>query len=649
MLRDTGKSRKQIGENKTAKFLEVFKASESYRTQYEEQAIEWYKQLVGYKEETEDEKQRRENGEPVKSNLHIPRTYQIVDTIRARMVMALFHNKPYVDFIPIPSDQMRIPLQQAEEKADIASSLVNQQLEKNDISAKFYDFVTSLLVFPLGVMGVGWRYEEDVITKKVPQPELIQTPMGPQYTGNLIYQAIRSREKIWDDNEITNIDFFDFWPDPKGTDIDDCRFVWQREFITYEDLVQMLQYLDYLDEGEFYIDSLKELDDIKGSMELKRGREDRLSEVGYTDNMPDLFSNSKDESMKKNAEFELLHYWEDNRHAILINRDKLIYDGPSPYWRHRKKPFITATYDRLPNQLYGLSAVQIISDLQEEENTIHNQRSDNVNFIINKMWKIRRGADIDESELVSQPGGIVHVDNPDDIDPFDMPDVAASSFQQQNIISTVMENTLGTPPVIRGAASRGDQTATETIKQSTNAGMRFDIKIELFRSLGVKRLAYLMDMNNQQFIDDTRLVGLDMNGAMQWREIPPGQLIGEFDYRTAAANVDPAANKQVRREQLGQMMTFLMQAQIPFVDYHNLIKEWLQSFDIENAEKFLIPMDQWQQMAFMIQKQMEEEGEGGGDRPTQSQQEQNKSTGRARGRRPQSQRLTDERKSGAVR
>lgn len=622
--------------------IRLFEAFDSYRSQWDDRAVKWYKKLIGYKKELDEDDPR--------SDLHIPRTYQIVDTIRARMVMAFFKNHPYIDFVAQPSQQTRFSMQQSEDKAEIASALVDEQLRKNDIVAKFYDYITSLLVFPKGVLGVGWRYEEDYVKKKVPVPEIIQTQYGPQYTGNYVYQVKESRETVWDDNEIVNIDYFDFWPDPKGSTIDDCRGVFQREFVTYEELLQKLNFLDSLDEGNIYLESEQELEDIQGASSLEYGRDQRMAEVGISDNKMDVFSYSQEEDVNKNAEFELLHYWEDNRHAITVNRQKTVYDGPSPYWRHRKKPFVCASYDRLPNEFYGLSAVQVINDLQEEENTIHNQRTDNVNFILNKMWKARRGADIDESDLVSRPHGVVWLDNLDDVDTFDMPDVAASSFQTQNIISQVMENTLATPPVIRGAESSGDKTATETMKQSNNAGMRFDVKLNLFRDLNIKRLAYLMDMNNQQFIDSNRLVRLEMEDTIKWRNVNPGEFIGEFDYRPAGANTDPAANKQARREQLSQMMTFLMQAGVPFVNYHELIKEWLESFDIENPKKFIVPKEQWQQQQQIINQMNQNTGGESGDKPTQSQQNKNKQTGKSRGRRPQKTRTPQQRpSSGQVR
>jgi len=97
------------------------------------------------------------------------------------------------------------------------------------------------------------------------------------------------------------------------------------------------------------------------------------------------------------------------------------------------------------------------------------------------------------------------------------------------------------------------QTATEVVNQTANAALRFDAKIKLYEVLGLSRLVYLMDCNNQQFIDRERLVRLysDEN-VWEWVMVRPGELVGEYDYRPAGANVDPAANREVRRQQFSR-------------------------------------------------------------------------------------------------
>ena len=640
--------RNNINSQKTTTELKsLFNSFDSYRQQWEEEAIESYKLYYGYKEETDDNR----------ANIHIPRTYEIVDTLRSRIVNAFFQKKPYIEFVPLPDKQSRDSLEKAEVKSNIASGLVEEQLEKNDIASKYYDYITSLLIFPAAIMGVGWRYEEKLINKKVPVPEWANPDYGRPYkTGNFIYERRKSEEVIWDDNELTNVDFFDFWPDPKASDLEDCRGVFHREIITFKDLKNKLEYLDQLNEGVIYPVDFQEILE-ESPLDRTEGREKRMSEVGRSVDMGLKYYNSEDPELKENTKFEILHYWEDDRHAMLLNREEALYDGPSPYWRHHKIPFVVESYERLPNEFYGLSAVDIISDLQHEENAIHNQRSDNVNMILNKMWKVRRGTNIDESELISKPHNIIHVDNMEDVMPFEMEDVAASSFEQQNIVGSSAENALAATPIVRGAEGRRSKTATEAAQQSSNAGMRFQVKINLFNELGITRMVELMDLNNQQFIDTERIVKMGEEESIEWKTVKPGEIIGNFDYRPAGPNVDPAANKEIRREQLSQMMSFLMEAGIPFVDYHKLVKEWLESFDITNSQKFIMPEEQWQQQQQMQAQQNQQQQQNGNqgmqrhqnDRANQTDQQRAAQAGAREGRNVRQPGPTQQRAGGHIR
>src|SRR5690606_3707901 len=125
-------------------------------------------------------------------------------------------------------------------------------------------------------------------------------------------------------------------------------------------------------------------------------------------------------------------------------------------------------------------SVEIIQHLQAELNTQRNQRIDNASMILNRMWKVRRGADIDESELVSKPHGIIYVDQPDDVTEISFSDVPSSAYIEGNIIERDMENALSVPSVVRGVDPTRQETATEIVTKTSNAGVRFDVKIMLF-------------------------------------------------------------------------------------------------------------------------------------------------------------------------
>src|SRR5690606_11334916 len=338
----------------------------------------------------------------------------------------------------------------------------------------------------------------------------------------------------------------------------------------------------------------------KGAEWAHEGRFERLSEVGVS-----ISSDDGDwpEGVRRGELFELLHYWEDDRHAILVNRDQLLFDGMNPYWRHSKKPFVFQSWEPLPNVPYGLSAMDIIRHLNEELNTNRNQRIDNVSLVLNRMWLVRKNADIDESELVSRPHGIVRVDDiHNDIRELSMSDVTASTYNDEAIIRRDAENALGTPALVRGATDATRQTATEATIKNASAGIRFDTKIVLFDTLGLKRMAELMDLNNQQFVTTPRAVKVfSHDEVMSWKIVQPNEIIGEHEYRPGSSAVDPATNKEVRRAQLTQALEVILKTQIPFVDLYELVKAWLETFDIRSPERILIPREVFEQQQLLAQ------------------------------------------------
>jgi len=219
------------------------------------------------------------------------------------------------------------------------------------------------------------------------------------------------------------------------------------------------------------------------------------------------------------------------------------------------------------------------------------------------MWLVRKNADIDESELVSRPHGIVRVDDiHNDIRELSMSDVTASTYNDEAIIRRDAENALGTPALVRGATDATRQTATEATIKNASAGIRFDTKIVLFDTLGLKRMAELMDLNNQQFVTTPRAVKVfSHDEVMSWKLVQPNEIIGEHEYRPGSSAVDPATNKEVRRAQLTQALEVILKTQIPFVDLYELVKAWLETFDIRSPERILIPREVFEQQQLLAQ------------------------------------------------
>lgn len=465
--------------------LQEFNYADSFRKQYEEPALRYYKQYAGYRDALSAEFTGR-------SNLHIPRTYEEIDTLRSRIIKTIFATRPYVDFVPRPSGyvpdgiEAKQYIEMLEAKAKIAASKVDNQLD--GMLPAMYDFVTSLMIYPAAINAVGWKYETRIIKETVQQP--VYEPVYNPDAGINIDTVTGYEDKevlneviVYDDNEIKNVDFFDFWPDPRGTNLDNMRFCFHREWLTKDELKDYLTWMEKVKAGTVFWPD--DWDSIAGAgVNIEDGRISRQAVIG-------LQAETEQGYWEKPSDgylYEVLHRWSKTSHSLLINRHTVIFEGDNPYSKHGKLPFISAVFDPLPGEFYGLSACALLEHLQEELNTTRNQRIDNVSFILNRMWKVRNGADIDESELISKPAGIIHVDNPDDVTELDTKlTVGPDSYKEEEILKLDMENAVGVPGVVRGASDTNEQTATEVVTKSSSAGIRFDAKIMLFEAMSINR------------------------------------------------------------------------------------------------------------------------------------------------------------------
>lgn len=97
------------------------------------------------------------------------------------------------------------------------------------------------------------------------------------------------------------------------------------------------------------------------------------------------------------------------------------------------------------HQVMPKGLTQLGSQLQQEANEIANQRLDNVKFVLNKRWIVRRGSQVDvEGILRNVPGGVtMATDVEKDVKEVNWTDVTASSFQEQDRLNADFDDLEG--------------------------------------------------------------------------------------------------------------------------------------------------------------------------------------------------------------
>lgn len=112
---------------------------------------------------------------------------------------------------------------------------------------------------------------------------------------------------------------------------------------------------------------------------------------------------------------------------------------------HGERPYVMGCSILESHRAYPSSVAMLGKNLQEATNEVANQRMDNVKFVLNKKWFVKRGKDADIAGLVRNvPGGVVLLDDPvGDVREVTTQDVTASSYEEQGRIDNDFNDLVG--------------------------------------------------------------------------------------------------------------------------------------------------------------------------------------------------------------
>jgi hypothetical protein len=299
----------------------------------------------------------------------------------------------------------------------------------------------------------------------------------------------------------------------------------------------------------------------------------------------------------------------------------LLYHGGIPFM-HKKCPIVMSNFIRLPNEIFGLGAIEIISDLTEGMCKFVNMITDNWNLGINHRYAFDTNADIDHEALNSfnTPGGKVPVvgDPSKVIMPLPFFTPAAGDYQILEVYKMMIENASGVSDFYsKGMGSpTNNKTATGISSVMNESNFRFKMFI---RNLELEILQPILTMCAsmvQQYVTDPmefQITG-EYPSIKKWITLQPEELIGTLDFDLVAANY--ASNRVVRQRNL--LALFNLASQSPFLNQYEALKELFKAFEVRNTGKLLFtpPQVQMSQMAqqkhevemMMMQAMMDTEG-----------------------------------------
>lgn len=407
---------------------------------------------------------------PNKARVFDPRVFRVIETVTPRMVA----NEPSGSFYPQEEGDMAV--------SHILNSLVKYDWRRAEMFPKLVSFVKSMLIFGTSFGRVYYDYRESEKKRMVPKKVEGQMIWTPEHSETIKVTA-------FDGPNFETLNIYDCFPDPNAYDIHTMRWFIYRRFKTLDELKEE----NTRKGGEFYqdLDKLEKLvaDKAKGKkkgyrpedLQFREHRRVMLSteeKIGEDESNPDIVV--------------LRRFTKDRWTDYCPEFDLILRDTPNPYF-HGELPIVYGVDYIYPGELYGMGEIEPIERIQRAINAVLNQRLDNVQLTLNTMWKIKKGAGVDEHTLVSAPGNVVKTNDMTAVEPIQVPDVTGATFvQTMNYLTASLQNGSGITDYTVGINSSQNTvndtaTGTRLIQQEANA--QFKLKIQLFSHMVIQRIA----------------------------------------------------------------------------------------------------------------------------------------------------------------
>lgn len=585
------------------KALRFLRRATDYRRQFDQRRAIFYRQYVGQRDA-----QKFPDNTTNRANTFVPYPLSNVETTVSRVDDAFFSFYPWFEVSGVTELD--------DHAAEAMQLILDKKLMQANFKQAFEDLVRNIGIYGFGAMKVDWNWDFKTLTKPVPSYATVngQPVMDPQ-TGQPIVTGYHPQtfQVPACCPLIKAIDIYDTVIDPDGGLV---ACLTER---TLGDIKRSCEsYKAATGQDYFYPEALAELEGyiVQACPENPESVLVRYAEVwdsGDTSCTLVTFGEDKDAIAWKDlrASYRATAYSPYKR-KLYDGPPILLWNGPNQF-DHKRNPILYTSYIKLPNELYGVGAIEVITDLTESMNKFVNMVTDNWNMAINRRYAYDTNADIDHEQLnqANVPGGKVGVNgNPSEVLvplPFFTPnqgdyailDLYKGMIEMGSGISDFYGKAVGSPS--------GNRTATGINSVINESNYRFKLFI---RNLELDILQPMLAMCAsmiQQYMTDREevLITKSPNGPQipKWQVIDPEAIIGNYEFDLTAANY--ATNKTVRQRNL---MAFAQIAQqTPYWRAGEGLREIAKVLEIRNADE-LVKSDQEVQMEQQqaIQQQRQE-------------------------------------------
>jgi hypothetical protein len=266
-----------------------------------------------------------------------------------------------------------------------------------------------------------------------------------------------------------------------------------------------------------------------------------------------------------------------------------VWHGQRPYVMGRA---IVETHKPIPSSL-----PQLLKGLQEEANDVQNQRSDNVKFVLNKAYLVKRGKNVDLASLVRNvPGRITLVDDPEkDVQEMNWPDVTQSAYMEQDRIDGDFNDIAGNFSPLQVNTARTPRESSNTMKMlQAPSNMLTEYMLKTYTETFVQPVLTQIMKLEQHYETDMVILALAGQKAQIFQRFGVSEVNDALLERelTLAVHVGMGATDPVQKLQrfVYAVMNFaqIARTQPPGLDLKEVAKEMFGLTGYQDGSRFMI-------------------------------------------------------------
>lgn len=533
---------------------------------------------------------------------------KVCNSVVPQLYKGLFFQDPPMLLRPRPGTSQQV----IEEKTAIMSFLLDACHFKREVKYG----LEHLALFGTGI----WKWGIEKVKRDIKRRTSTEVSVGPGGLGEKV--SVDDEPKITVTEKVCNQPFFEFRPltrvlvDPslKVPNIQEAGYVID---VRYMDFYQIKDLKDNnVDKDGKALEGWTwgELSTDAGLKALWEPPVAAISTPGPTQadqltrntgivhhGEEDVINTSADPLMKK---LEVLEYWDKQRKAIVLNREKGIFSGKNPF---KKICFLSANWWNRAKAFYGMGIGFTVGQNQRVDQGTINAILKILSFGVNPSYLRSRDANAPTQTLFTEIGKIITVDG----DPtkayelLEMPKVPPETWAALQNSEANTEATTGADQALVQGSSSGPRngmgrSATGAAQLGAASATRLDGPLDNFIEQVFEPFLYILDDLVFEYVTDQEIkdilgeeLGKDYLSKIDMQAFHDGKVLYEV-----LAGASLAARRTMQQSltlitqifENPQIQEFLAEVQEKYIDFEVLLNMWIQASEWRDQQDLIKPL-----------------------------------------------------------